>query len=94
VSAGGISHEDSRDFSVGGTNPDKTHSNPAADSTVNPNLPTDTDKYALGVPTSLMAEEATTSTSGWIIGAAASAVTGLALLGYSAKKTTVTHVPV
>lgn len=43
----------------------------------------------------LMAEEAaSTATNGWIVGAAASAVTGLALLGYSQRKSTVTTVPV
>merc|ERR1711898_55937 len=43
----------------------------------------------------LMAEEqSSTATNGWIIGAAASAVTGLALLGYSQRKSTVTTVPV
>jgi len=44
----------------------------------------------------LMAEEATTSgVNGWVLGAIASAVTGLALLGYSQRKTTVaTSVPV
>merc|ERR1712072_526250 len=43
----------------------------------------------------LMAEEAaSTATNGWIVGAAASAATGLALLGYSQRKSTVTTVPV
>merc|ERR1712167_464000 len=43
----------------------------------------------------LMAEEqSSTATNGWIIDAAASAVTGLALLGYSQRKSTVTTVPV
>jgi hypothetical protein len=43
----------------------------------------------------LMAEESqASSTNGWIVGAAASAVTGLALLGYSQRKSTVTTVPV
>jgi len=44
----------------------------------------------------LMAEQTeTTSVNGWVIGAIASAVTGLALLGYSQRKTTVaTSVPV
>jgi len=43
-----------------------------------------------------MAEQATASSvNGWVIGAVASAVTGLALLGYSQRKTTVaTSVPV
>jgi len=44
---------------------------------------------------SLMAEEQTSSVNGWVLGAIASAVTGLALLGYSQRKTTVaTSVPV
>merc|ERR1712028_277624 len=38
-----------------------------------------------------MAEEsASASTNGWVLGAAASAVTGLALLGFSQRKSTVT----
>merc|ERR1712188_134344 len=42
-----------------------------------------------------MAEETSTTTNGWVLGAVASAVTGLALLGYSAKKpTAVVTVPV
>jgi len=41
-----------------------------------------------------MAEETQTSTSAWIVGAVSSAVTGLALLGYSQRKATVTTVPV
>merc|ERR1712100_268040 len=45
--------------------------------------------------TTLMAEEQTSSVNGWVLGAIASAVTGLALLGYSQRKTTVaTSVPV
>merc|ERR1712224_745716 len=44
---------------------------------------------------SLMAEESpATASNGWVIGAAASAVTGLALLGFSQRKTIVTTVPV
>jgi hypothetical protein len=44
---------------------------------------------------SLMAESSqTSSVNGWIIGAAASAVTGLALLTYSSKKSAVVTVPV
>jgi len=39
-------------------------------------------------------EQASASTSAWVMGAVASAVTGMALLGYSAKKSTVTTVPV
>jgi hypothetical protein len=42
-----------------------------------------------------MAEETTSSANGWVIGAVASAVTGLALLGFSQRKAaTVTSVPV
>jgi len=49
-----------------------------------------------GVHIPLMAEEASAaSVNGWVLGAIASAVTGLALLGYSQRKTTVaTSVPV
>merc|ERR1711871_788203 len=44
---------------------------------------------------SLMAEENTSSVNGWVIGAIASAVAGLALLGYSTRRTAVaTSVPV
>jgi hypothetical protein len=43
---------------------------------------------------SLMSEEATTSVNGWVIGAAASAVTGLALLAFSKNSAVVTSVPV
>merc|ERR1711871_49709 len=43
----------------------------------------------------LMAEENTSSVNGWVIGAIASAVAGLALLGYSTRRTAVaTSVPV
>merc|ERR1712188_16342 len=46
-------------------------------------------------PTSLMAEQTTSAVNGWVIGAFASAVAGLALLGYSTRRTTVaTSVPV
>merc|ERR1719311_1044550 len=42
----------------------------------------------------LMAEESTSSVNGWVIGAIASAVAGLALLGYSTRRTAVaTSVP-
>ena len=34
----------------------------------------------------LMAEETTSSVNGWVLGAIASAVSGLALLGYSLRK--------
>merc|ERR1711991_301120 len=47
--------------------------NPAGTAAGNPNI-----KY--------MAEETTSSVNGWIVGALASAVTGLALLGYSLRK--------
>merc|ERR1712100_173222 len=44
---------------------------------------------------SLMAEQTTSAVNGWVIGAFASAVAGLALLGYSTRRTTVaTSVPV
>merc|ERR1711975_50338 len=50
------------------------------------------DSHAL--PT-LMAEETTSSVNGWVLGAIASAVAGLALLGYSTRRTAVaTSVPV
>jgi len=57
--------------------------NPAGTAAGNPNI-----KY--------MAEETTSSVNGWIVGALASAVTGLALLGYSLRKSdnVVTSVPV
>merc|ERR1712100_131272 len=43
----------------------------------------------------LMAEKTTGKYNGWVLGAVASAVTGLALLGFSQRKTTVaTSVPV
>merc|ERR1711871_39587 len=43
----------------------------------------------------LMAEESTSSVNGWVMGAIASAVAGLALLGYSTRRTAVaTSVPV
>merc|ERR1711981_995140 len=46
-------------------------------------------------PETLMAEQTTSSVNGWVIGAFASAVAGLALLGYSTRRTTVaTSVPV
>ena len=56
---------------------------------------TSTDNHATA---SLMAEEsATTAVNGWVIGAVASAVSGLALLGYSLRKSAApvaTSVPV
>jgi hypothetical protein len=53
------------------------------------------DAYDEGVKAgSFMAEESTSSANGWVIGAVASAVTGLALLGLSQRKATVTTVPV
>merc|ERR1711939_166137 len=56
----------------------------------------DTGVNAQANPFKLMAETTTTSSvNGWVVGAAASAVTGLALLGYSMRKTSVaTSVPV
>merc|ERR1719446_1321746 len=44
----------------------------------------------------LMAESTTSSVNGWVIGAVASAVSGVALLGYAAtrKATVATSVPV
>jgi len=43
----------------------------------------------------MMAEESTSSVNGWVVGAIASAVAGLALLGYSTRRTAVaTSVPV
>merc|ERR1711968_192377 len=43
----------------------------------------------------LMAEESTSSVNGWVVGAIASAVAGLALLGYSTRRTAIaTSVPV
>ena len=51
--------------------------------------------YADGVKTGhFMAEQASASVNGWIVGAAASAVAGLALLGLSQRKTAVVTVPV
>merc|ERR1712100_754083 len=48
-----------------------------------------------GTAHSLMAEETTSSVNGWVLGAIASAVAGLALLGYSTRCTAVaTSVPV
>ena len=48
-----------------------------------------------GTAHSLMAEETTSSVNGWVLGAIASAVAGLALLGYSTRRTAVaTSVPV
>ena len=54
------------------------------------------DAYDEGVKAgSFMAEESTSSANGWVIGAVASAVTGLALLSLSQRKAaTVTTVPV
>merc|ERR1712054_222192 len=46
-------------------------------------------------PSSLMSEDSSSSVNGWVIGAIASAVAGLALLGYSTRRTAVaTSVPV
>jgi hypothetical protein len=61
----------------------------------NPHLHDNGHVNAAGGQHMFMAEESqASSTNGWIVGAAASAVTGLALLGYSQRKSTVTTVPV
>jgi len=50
---------------------------------------------AKGRHPSLMSEDSSSSVNGWVIGAIASAVAGLALLGYSTRRTAVaTSVPV
>ena len=43
-------------------------------------------EYQTDTRTSLMAEETTRTTSGWVLGAIASAVAGVALLGISLRK--------
>jgi hypothetical protein len=59
------------------------------------NNPMHPDHWQSGDPFSLMAEEQASSVNGWAIGAVASAVTGLALLGYSRRVASVpTAVPV
>jgi len=60
----------------------KNAANPAFDAKVNPFL------------ASGLMEEQSTSVNGWIIGAVASAVTGVALLGFASKRSTVVSVPV
>lgn len=60
----------------------KNLGNPAFDAKVNPFL-------AEG-----LMEEQTSSVNGWVIGAVASAVTGVALLGFASKSSTVVSVPV
>jgi len=60
----------------------------------NPHLHDNGHVNAAGGQHMFMAEESQASTNGWIVGAAASAITGLALLGYSQRKSTVTTVPV
>jgi len=53
------------------------------------------DSYGGNHEDQMMAEESTSSVNGWVIGAIASAVAGLALLGYSTRRTAVaTSVPV
>merc|ERR1711871_510266 len=68
--------------------------NPAQSQNANPDPYTHTWSHSLN----LMAEQATTSSvNGWVIGAVGSAVTGLALLGYSLRKSAApvaTSVPV
>jgi hypothetical protein len=54
----------------------------------------DADKDDSQYTGNFMAEEQASASNAWVIGAVASAVTGVALLGYSAKKQTVTSVPV
>merc|ERR1711998_807969 len=57
--------------------------------------PKESDEYDDFTKGNLMAEETSSGVNGWVLGAIASAVTGLALLGYSQRKTTVaTSVPV
>merc|ERR1712167_242973 len=53
-------------------------------------------KYRGTNPVGMMAEQSTTTVNGWVIGAVASAVSGVALLGYAAtrKATVATSVPV
>lgn len=58
--------------------------NPAGSAVGNPNIPA----------AKLMAEETSTPVNGWVMGAAASAVSGLALLGYSLRRNTNTVVSV
>lgn len=59
----------------------------------NPFLSAAEHKNGLSNDVSFMAEQ-TSSANGWIIGAVASAVAGVALMGYSMKSTTSTTVPV
>ena len=58
--------------------------NPAGDAATNPFISA----------SQLMAEETSTSVNGWVMGAAASAVTGLALLAFSKNSAVATIVPV
>jgi hypothetical protein len=64
-------------------------SNPAGSAIGNPNIADHESKDS-----QLMAEETTTSANGWVMGAVASAVSGLALLGYSLRRNTQTVVSV
>jgi hypothetical protein len=76
---------------VGETTNTANYEAPGTASDTNPS-----EKYAdPGTAHSLMAEETTSSVNGWVLGAIASAVAGLALLGYSTRRTAVaTSVPV
>jgi len=59
--------------------------NPAGSAVGNPNIPA----------VKLMAEETSSSSvNGWVMGAVASAVSGLALLGYSLRRNTASVVSV
>ena len=63
--------------------------NPAGSAVGNPNIAVHESSKS-----TLMAEETTTSANGWVMGAVASAVSGLALLGYSLRRNTQTVVSV
>lgn len=63
--------------------------NPAGSAQGNPNIAVHESQES-----KLMAEETTTSANGWVMGAVASAVSGLALLGYSLRRNTQTVVSV
>merc|ERR1711943_63802 len=80
-----------------------THDTSGVGETTNPKYEADTKSDTdatlnykdTGAAHSLMAEETTSSVNGWVLGAIASAVAGLALLGYSTRRTAVaTSVPV
>jgi hypothetical protein len=80
-----------------------THDTSGVGETTNPKYEADTKSDTdatlnykdTGAAHALMAEETTSSVNGWVLGAIASAVAGLALLGYSTRRTAVaTSVPV